>query len=92
MISGGARGESPLSNKIIHVAIHDLLKTSDGFQVKIGKDQLAVTTTTQRVIDDLYDLYSRRASKSHGKFSSLTTIQGLQIDEGATSRLRMSRG
>lgn len=58
-----------MSNKIVHVAIHDLLRTPEGFQVKIGKDQLAITKTTQRVIDDLYDLYSRRASKSHGKFS-----------------------
>lgn len=59
-----------MSNKILHVAIHDLDRGEDGFRVRTGNDHLAVTPTTQRVIDDLYDLYSRRASKSHGKFST----------------------
>jgi nucleoid-associated protein len=58
-----------LANKISKVAIHDLNRTAAGFVVTLGKDQLAITKTMQRVIDDLYDLYSRRASKSHGKFS-----------------------
>jgi hypothetical protein len=59
-----------MANKILHAAIHDLERGSEGFRVNLGKDQLAVTATTQRVIDDLYDLYSRRASKSHGKILS----------------------
>lgn len=59
-----------MSNNIVAVAIHDLAKTSDGFQVRLGKPQLAITKTAQRVIDDLSNLYSRRASKSHGKFST----------------------
>jgi len=56
-------------NKIIHVAIHDLVKAADGFQVNLGQEGLRVSKTTQRVIDDLYELYRRRTSKSHGKFS-----------------------
>jgi nucleoid-associated protein len=58
-----------LTNQIINVAIHDLERGKDGFRVKSGNDHLAVTPTTQRVVDELYELYSRRASKSHGKFS-----------------------
>ncbi len=59
-----------MTNQIINVAIHDLERVDDGFRVKSGNDHLAVTPTTQRVVDDLYQLYSRRASKSHGKFST----------------------
>ncbi|MFG1225282.1 nucleoid-associated protein [Xanthobacter wiegelii] len=58
-----------MTNQIITVAIHDLERGEDGFRVKAGNDHLAVTSTTQRVVDELYELYSRRASKSHGKFS-----------------------
>lgn len=59
-----------MSNQIIHVAVHDLLRRPEGFQVKLGKDQLAITDTTRRVVGQLHDLYGKRASKSHGKFSS----------------------
>jgi nucleoid-associated protein len=59
-----------VANQIINVAIHDLERSEDGFRSKTGNNHLAVTPTTQRVIDELYDLYSRRASKSHGKFST----------------------
>lgn len=56
-------------NTIHHIAIHDLIKKDEGFYVKLGKDDAPITATVQRVIDMLYDLYSRRASKSHGRFS-----------------------
>lgn len=56
-------------NTIHHIAIHDLIKKDEGFHVKLGKDDAPITATVQRVIDMLYELYSRRASKSHGKFS-----------------------
>jgi nucleoid-associated protein len=59
-----------LSNKILHIAVHDLLRTSEGFQIKLGKDGVPITSTTQRVIDELHNLYGRRASKSYGKFST----------------------
>lgn len=56
-------------NEIIALAIHDLERTQQGFDIKLSKAQLPVNKTTQRVVDELYDLYSRRASKSHGKFA-----------------------
>lgn len=43
------------------------------YQVHAADKQLAVTPTTQRLIDELYDLYNRRASKTYGKF---TTAEG----------------
>ena len=60
-----------MSNLILHVAIHDLIKAESGFSVKIGAQDLKTTPTIQRVIDDLYELYSRRGSKTHGQFSDL---------------------
>jgi nucleoid-associated protein len=60
-------------NNIVALAIHDLERRDGTYQVQAADKQLAVTSTTQRVIDELYDLYNRRASKSHGKF---TTAEG----------------
>ncbi|WP_286965174.1 nucleoid-associated protein [Methylobacterium sp.] len=59
-----------MTNTIIRVAIHDLSRTAKGFVVKHGKDDLQVSPTIQRVIDDLTTLYGRRTSKSYGKFSA----------------------
>lgn len=59
-----------MTNHIFHAAIHGLNRSSDGFSVRLGKDRLAVSATVQRVIDHLYDLYGRRASKSYGKFAA----------------------
>lgn len=58
-----------MTNTIKNVAVHDLNRTGTAFTVTLGTKQLTVTPTVQRVIDDLYDLYSKRTSKSHGKFS-----------------------
>jgi nucleoid-associated protein len=58
-----------MPNNIISVAVHDLIKTEDGFNIVLGRDSLPVNKTTQRVVDDLHELYSRRSSKSHGRFS-----------------------
>ncbi|MFK0382331.1 nucleoid-associated protein [Agrobacterium sp. NPDC090273] len=58
-----------MTNVIKKVAIHDLEAAERGFGIKLGKNDLAVTNTAQRVIDLLYSLYHRRASKSHGKFA-----------------------
>jgi len=57
-------------NDIVALAIHDLERKGGAYHVRIAERTLAVTKTTQRVIDELYDLYNRRASKSHGKFST----------------------
>lgn len=56
-------------NKIINAAVHDLQRNPQGFKIVQGQDKLALTGTVQRVIDELHDLYARRASKSYGKFS-----------------------
>ncbi len=56
-------------NEIIALAIHDLERRDGAFTVTLADRQLAPSPTTQRVVDDLYDLYNRKASKSHGKFT-----------------------
>lgn len=57
-------------NEIVALTIHDLDRRDGVYKVQAADKQLNVTPTTQRLIDELYDLYNRRASKSHGKFTS----------------------
>lgn len=57
-------------NEIVGLAIHKLDRVAGVYQVVAADKQLPVTRTTQRVIDELYDLYNGRASKSHGKFTT----------------------
>ena len=57
-------------NEIVALAIHDLERRDGVYRVQAADKQLQVTTTTQRLIDELYDLYNRRASKTHGKFTA----------------------
>ncbi|WP_181172990.1 nucleoid-associated protein [Mesorhizobium sp. B2-7-3] len=56
-------------NNIINVAVHDLRKVADNFEIVLGNSHLRVTDPVQRVVDQLHQLYGRRTSKSHGKFS-----------------------
>ncbi|WP_186398162.1 nucleoid-associated protein [Stappia sp. P2PMeth1] len=56
-------------NNIISVAVHDLKKDADKFDISLGKSDLPVSNTVQRLVDQLHKLYGRRTSKSHGKFS-----------------------
>ncbi|MER9302927.1 nucleoid-associated protein [Mesorhizobium sp. M0496] len=56
-------------NSIISVAVHDLKKDADKFDIALGKSNLKVTEPVQRLVDVLDKLYGRRTSKSHGKFS-----------------------
>ena len=58
-------------NDIIALAIHDLERSEGGFDVRLAENQMPVRKTTQRVIDELYDLYNGRASKSYGKFTAV---------------------
>lgn len=58
-----------MPNVIKHVIVHDLQKIEGAFQVAAGADGRKITPTVQRVIDELHNLYSKRASKAHGKFS-----------------------
>lgn len=57
-------------NQIKGLAIHDLERRDGGFSVVLADKELPVNETTQRVVDELYELYKGRASKSHGKFTS----------------------
>lgn len=57
-------------NDIIALAIHDLERRDGTYHVKPANSLLSVSETTQWVIDDLFKLYNRRASKSHGKFTT----------------------
>lgn len=59
-----------MPNVIRHVTIHDLRKNGSAFEVVAGTAGRAITPTVQRVVDELHDLYSKRASKAHGKFSA----------------------
>lgn len=56
-------------NNIISVAVHDLKKDRDKFIISLGKSNLPVSGTVQRLVDQLHKLYGQRTSKSHGKFS-----------------------
>lgn len=56
-------------NRIVHVAVHDLVKYDNVFDVVSGAGNVPVTATAQRLIDSLYKLYNRRTSKSHGRFN-----------------------
>lgn len=56
-------------NNIISVAVHDLRKVDETFEVIIGNSGLKVSETVQRLVDQLHTLYGRRTSKSHGQFS-----------------------
>lgn len=56
-------------NEIVALAVHDLSRRDGPYEVTLAERLLPVTTTTQRVIDEIYDLYNRRASKSHGRFA-----------------------
>lgn len=56
-------------NNIISVAVHDLRKVNETFEVIVGNSGLKVSDTVQRLVDQLHTLYGRRTSKSHGQFS-----------------------
>lgn len=57
-------------NNIVSLAIHDLHKRDKLYDIKLTEAVLKPSRTTQRVIDELYELYNRRSSKSHGKFTT----------------------
>lgn len=57
-------------NEIVALAIYDLERKDGRYEVRAADRLLPVTKTTQRVIDELYDLYNSRASKTHGRFTT----------------------
>lgn len=56
-------------NEIIALAIHDLNRRDAAYSVTLSEELLQVTPTAERVIATIYDLYNRRTSKSHGRFT-----------------------
>lgn len=60
-----------MNDKVHQVAIHDLRRKGAGdFETILGKEQLRVSSTVVRVVNELYALYASRASKAHGRFSA----------------------
>lgn len=57
-----------MPNIIRHLAVHDLSRGQNGLQVVHGNDELDVNGTTQRIVDELDEMYDRRSSKAHGQF------------------------
>lgn len=55
-------------NQVQHVAIHDIRRQGGAFTIEQGTPNHPITETIQRVVDELYELYAKRASKSHGRF------------------------
>jgi len=64
--------------EIIALAIHDLNRDEVGYSVIPSDKLLEVTDTTLRVISTIYELYTSRTSKSHGRF---TTADGSPTEE-----------
>jgi nucleoid-associated protein len=60
-------------NEIIALAIHDLNRKDSAYSVTLSDELLPMGETAERVIKTIYDLYNRRTSKSHGRF---TTAEG----------------
>ncbi|QNH35635.1 nucleoid-associated protein [Aminobacter sp. MDW-2] len=57
-------------DSVVQVAVHDLRRKGPAdFETILGKDQLDVSETVVRVVNDLHTLYANRASKAHGRFS-----------------------
>ncbi len=55
------------------VGMHHLQRHDDGrYEVQVGNSAIAVSKTVIRLINELHKLYSRRPSKSYGKFSDDT--------------------
>ncbi|NKJ38729.1 nucleoid-associated protein [Rhizobium sp. SG570] len=57
-------------DKVLQVAIHDLRRKGVGdFEIILGKAQLKISETVERVVNELHALYASKATKAHGKFS-----------------------
>ncbi len=55
-------------NRIVAVIVHDLVKVENGFKADERTGLLTVTTTVQRLVDQLVSEYAKRTGKSHGRF------------------------
>ncbi len=57
------------------VAIHHLIRENkdEVYKIESGNDAITVTDTVKRLVEDIHKLYSKRPSKSYGKFSTNIT-------------------
>lgn len=111
LCNGSASGEGEavcngsatnLTNTIIKAAVHDLKRNEGTLSVQLGSADLVVTPTIQRMIDELHDLYAKRATKAFGRFSEDANNfptegylkayldAGAEGDFGAMTRLMMT--
>ena len=58
-----------MANTIRRVGVHDIRRGANGLEIVLGPDRLPVNATTRRVVDGLDDMYTKRSSKAHGRFS-----------------------
>ena len=58
-----------MPNTIGNVGVHDLRRTGTSLYVVPGRGGLPMNEVTQRVVDNLNDMYSKRSSKAHGRFN-----------------------
>ncbi|MGQ5718466.1 nucleoid-associated protein [Pseudochrobactrum asaccharolyticum] len=58
---------------IKNIAIHNLTRIGDDYNISLGSNNIIVTPTVQRIVDELHKLYARRPSKSYGKFEENET-------------------
>ena len=55
-------------NEIVAVIVHDLVKKAGALSVDERPNLLPVTSTVQRLVDQLVSEYAKRSGKSHGRF------------------------
>lgn len=59
----------PSETQIHHFAIHELIKVEGGFDTRPVNPEHDVTDTVEWLVDELTNLYAKRASKAYGIFS-----------------------
>jgi nucleoid-associated protein len=59
-----------LPNDIINLTVHEHRRIEGRFEVRLRGAPLPVNPLTQKVVDDLHELYRRRSSKAHGRFAA----------------------
>jgi len=80
-----------LANDIINLTVHEHRRIDGGFDIRLRGAPLPVNPLTQKVVDDLHELYRRRSAKAHGRFAEdavqfpTQTFVRTYIDAGSTA-------
>lgn len=61
--------EAKPSVTVRHAIVHTMVVDKDQVRVEARKKELEIGPLAQRLVDTLYSVYRRRASKQHGKFN-----------------------